>query len=125
MLTPQSGDGGIDVVALRGSQGELIQCKTSSRPGDHLGWDAIKDVVAGEAAYRANFPGVNFHRVCATNQGFNDKAWEQAGLNHVRLVDKAALGTLLVDQEVFLDDVERVLWADRPELSRLDDEPTV
>ncbi|MGH7488986.1 MAG: helicase-related protein, partial [bacterium] len=49
--TPQS-DEGVDVVALAGARGELVQCKTSGTSDAELSWDAVKDVVTGEAAYR-------------------------------------------------------------------------
>lgn len=45
--TPSSGDGGIDGVAIKGSDGLLIQCKTTSVAGNELGWDGVKDVIAG------------------------------------------------------------------------------
>src|SRR5262249_14220195 len=48
--TPQSGDGGIDVVAIKGGKtGVLIQCKSSCIDGQELGWEAVKDVVGGAA----------------------------------------------------------------------------
>src|SRR5690242_19813464 len=53
--TPSSGDGGVDVVAIARDVGDLVQCKTSSHDGTKLSWDAVKDVVAGQAAYRMRF----------------------------------------------------------------------
>ena len=46
------GDGGVDVVAIKRRHGILIQCKTSSISGQYLGWGAVKEVVAGAAAYQ-------------------------------------------------------------------------
>ena len=50
--TPHTGDGGVDVVAISRDTGRgcLLQCKTATanRP---LGWEAVKDVVTGAAAY--------------------------------------------------------------------------
>jgi HJR/Mrr/RecB family endonuclease len=61
-LTPQS-DAGVDVIALRGASGALIQCKSSGRQGAKLGWEVVKDVVGGTAVYAERFPGVNIsHR---------------------------------------------------------------
>jgi len=40
-LTPSSGDGGVDVVAIKGNEGLLIQCKTISVTGKELGWDGV------------------------------------------------------------------------------------
>ena len=49
--TSDSYDDGVDVVAIA-SNGELIQCKSSTVDDKTLGWEAIKDVVGGEASYR-------------------------------------------------------------------------
>lgn len=93
-VTPKrGGDGGIDVVALLGRDGELIQCK-SSKSGE-LGWDAIKEVTAGAARYQSRYTGTRFRRVAVTNQGFNRGAIEHAEANQVRLVTRARLGELL------------------------------
>ena len=104
-VTPKSGDGGIDVIAIRGSQGSLIQCKSSGVEGRQLGWDAIKEVVAGTAKYNAQYPGVSFNRICATNQAFNPDAWEQARLNGVELVERERLVYLLEVNPVTVLDV--------------------
>ncbi len=90
--TPKSGDGGIDVVAIkRNKVGALIQCKSSSVIGQELGWESVKDVVAGTAAYTIKHPGVVFSKVAVTNQFFNGMAKVQAQLNHVQLVDQKGL----------------------------------
>jgi Holliday junction resolvase len=86
-----SGDGGVDVVALRGTQGLLLQCKSSKELDKRLGWEGVKDVVAGEAAYRVQYPGVQFQKMALTNQFFNETAKTQAGLNNVLLMDKTAI----------------------------------
>lgn len=111
-LTPASGDGGVDVVALQRKEGELIQCKTSQSTGRELGWEAIKDVVTGEAAYRAQYRGIQFLKVCVTTQSFNSGAHRQAQLNQVRLIDQVALEALHSQYPMTLEDVERVLYAD-------------
>lgn len=110
-LTPTAGDGGVDVVAMTTTgASELIQCKSSTRP--ELGWEAIKDVVTGEAAFRARYPGIAFQKVCLTNQRFNANARKQAALNRVRLVDRGQLERLLKEQPLTLSDIERVLFTD-------------
>ncbi|KXW57566.1 RNA polymerase-associated protein RapA [Ferrovum myxofaciens] len=90
-----SGDGGIDVVAINGNKGVLIQCKSSSIEGQSLGWDAVKEVVAGAAAYERMHVGVVFQKVAATNQLFNGAAKEQAKLNNVELLDCHVLEEML------------------------------
>jgi hypothetical protein len=108
-ITPQSGDGGIDVVAIRGNDGCLIQCKSSTSDRD-LGWDAVKDVVTGEARYLAHYPGVKFQKVCVTNSRFNSGAHAQAEANDVELVESHSLEQLHAEHEIFVDDLERMLF---------------
>ena len=78
----QRGDGGIDVIALRRPQSELLQCKSSLSTA--IGWDAVKEVSAG-VTYQSTYAGTSFRRVCVTNQRFNTSARTQAELNRVPL----------------------------------------
>jgi len=89
----KGGDGGIDVVALRGAGGELLQCKSSSK--DAIGWDAIKEVAAGAARYQARYPNSAFEKVAVTNQTFNEPARIQAAANGVRVVERDELAKIL------------------------------
>ena len=57
-----------------------------------MSWEAVKDVVAGAAAYERKHPGVVFDKVCATNQFFNGTAKKHAKLNEVALVDPRLSG---------------------------------
>ena len=93
--TARVGDGGVDIVAIHGAKGELIQCKSSGSEGRELGWEAIKDVAAGSSAYAARYPNVRFNLVAATNRRFNQAAREQAQTLHVRLVDGDELARML------------------------------
>jgi hypothetical protein len=94
MITPKrGGDGGVDVLALRGNDGLLLQCK-SSKSGS-LGWDAIKEVAAGAARYQAQYAGTRFRRVAVTNQTFNERATNQALANHVDLMTRTDLEDML------------------------------
>jgi hypothetical protein len=107
--TPDSYDDGVDVVAI-GEDGELVQCKSSTVDDAALGWDAIKDVVTGEAAYRARHPGVRFTRACVTNQFFNENASRHAALNSVELHDQRSLLKLIERYRVTMSDVELLLY---------------
>lgn len=109
-LTPASGDDGIDVVAIRGGEGELIQCKTSQRSERELSWEAIKDVVTGLASYSERYPGVKFKKVCIATQKFNAGARRHAQLNDVELVDSVRLADLHLEFDVSLNEVEKILW---------------
>lgn len=86
------GDGGIDIVAFDEKKGLLIQCKRSSKT---LGWDAIKEVVAGAARYEKMYPGIIFTKIAMTNQFFNQTAKEQALHNCVELWERSALDAKL------------------------------
>jgi SNF2 family DNA or RNA helicase/Holliday junction resolvase len=94
MVTPKrGGDGGVDVLALRGKEGLLLQCKSSKSAT--LGWDAIKEVTAGAAKYQAQYAGTRFLRLAVTNQTFNERAASQALANHVELMTRTELEDLL------------------------------
>jgi hypothetical protein len=101
-MTPRTGDGGVDVVAIHGNGkiGALIQCKSSSLIDQELGWEAVKDVTAGTAGYAARHSGVSFKRVAVTNQRFNGTASAQANLNHVELVDREDLIKMLIKKPI-------------------------
>jgi HJR/Mrr/RecB family endonuclease len=86
------GDGGIDIVAIQGKTGLLIQCKRSSKT---LGWDAIKEVVAGSARYEKLYPNIIFTKIAMTNQFFNQTAKDQATHNCVNLWERSVIGSKL------------------------------
>ena len=110
--TPGASDNGVDVVAINGRKGELVQTKTSGSEGAKLGWETVKEVVGGEAFYRRRHPNVDFKRVGLTNQYFNTQAHEQAELNSVELLDQRQLADLLDKHPVTMLEVERLLFAD-------------
>ncbi len=99
--TPRTGDGGVDIVAIKGSIGQLIQCKASSTT-HNLGWDAVKEVVAGARAYENQFPNVSFKKVAVTNQRFNKSAINQAKLHDVLLIEAVDLEKLLNEYPLLL-----------------------
>lgn len=94
LQTKRSGNQGIDVVAIRNDRGLLIQCKSASQTRA-LGWEAVKDVVAGAPSYERQYPDVTFEKVAATNQCFNENAVNQAEIHGVTLVDKNILSEWL------------------------------
>jgi HJR/Mrr/RecB family endonuclease len=100
----RGGDGGIDVLAFRGAEGELLQCKRTSN--DAIGWDAVKEVAAGAARYRAQFPGTAFECVAVTNTSFNTGARAQAEANRVRLVERRELEEMLAQYAITNEDMD-------------------
>nr|WP_241495815.1 restriction endonuclease [Paraburkholderia monticola] len=77
-----------------------------------MGWDAVKEVVAGEAFYQRRHPSVSFEKVCVTNQFFNAQAQENAHLNSVELLDQKHLGDLLLAHQTTMLEVERMLFTE-------------
>ena len=110
--TPPASDNGVDVVALREGYGELVQIKSSASEGRALGWDAVNEVVAGEAFYKRRHPGVAFKKVGVTNQYFTAGARNSAELNAVELIDQSRLGELLSAHPVTMLEVERLIYVD-------------
>lgn len=92
--TPDSGDGGVDVVAIREHKGWLIQCKHTTGK-QNLSWDAVKEVVGGAQAYRTKYPKVNFELAVVTNHEWNNTARQQAVQNQVNLWNGNTLDELL------------------------------
>jgi SNF2-related domain/Restriction endonuclease/Helicase conserved C-terminal domain len=110
--TPGSNDNGVDVVAIAAGRGQLVQAKTSGTDGALLNWDAVKEVVGGEAFYKRRHPSVEFQKVCITNQFFNRQAHENAALNSVDLLDQTHLADLLERHAVTMLEVEKLLYAE-------------
>ena len=106
-ITPkQKGDGGIDIVVIgNDGKGMLGQCKFSTQ--DELGWDAVKEVVAGSPAYEARHPGVIFQKIAITNKKFNSNAMRQANTLGVKLISRSELIeslSILKIKQLTLDD---------------------
>jgi len=107
-VTPKrGGDGGIDVVALKGRAGELLQCKSSKSA--EVGWDAVKEVTAGAARYQARFRCTKFRRLAVTNQAFTRAAVAQAEANQVELVTRSRLEELIGAHPVSNHEFDEVL----------------
>lgn len=110
--TPGANDQGVDVVAINGINGALVQTKTSGKEGMKLGWETVKDVVGGEAYYKKKHSNVKFQKFGVTNQFFNDQAHAQAKLNNVTLIDQARLDELLKQYPISMIDIEKFIYTD-------------
>ncbi|MBV5270532.1 MAG: restriction endonuclease, partial [Afipia sp.] len=108
--TSARNDNGVDIVAIKDSKGELIQVKSSGIEGASIGWDAVKDVVTGEAFYRRQHPGIEFGKVCVTNQFFSTQAAENAVLNNVELLNQEHLAQLLTEHSVTMNELDRIRY---------------
>lgn len=116
--TPGTKDHGVDVVAISANSrtGHLIQTK-SSGGGAHLDWDAVKEVVGGQAFYNKLYPGVAFAKVCVTNRFFNGYAHKNAALNEVQLIEQPELIAMLKETPVTMLELERVLFPEWSQVS--------
>lgn len=104
------GDGGIDVVAIKGHDGELLQCKSSINR--EVGWDAIKEVATGATLYQVKFGGTRFKKVAVTNQRFTGGAKEHASVNQVYLIERDDIARMLDQFQVRVRDVDEELFAE-------------
>jgi HJR/Mrr/RecB family endonuclease len=104
-----SGDGGVDVVAKNNNQGELIQVKHCASDTGVLGWDAVKEIVAGERLYAFQLPGVQFRKIALTNREFNLNAYTQAEILGVELISRNKLANWLHDHRVTMSEIESFL----------------
>ncbi|MDQ8698160.1 SNF2-related protein [Hyphomicrobium sp. LHD-15] len=111
-LTQQS-DAGVDVVGIRGQEGILIQCKTSSSTDKQLGWEAVRDVVGGTAIYEEKYPAVRFRRIGMTNQRFNLRAHDRARASNVQLIEQDGIARLLDEHPIGRLDVLAKLAEER------------
>lgn len=109
VTTKMRGDGGIDVIALQGKEGELLQCKSSANA--ELGWDAVKEVAAGAARYQNTYSGTRFRRVCVTNRRFNTGAHAQADANRVQLIERDGLEHLLTQYPLTVEELDDELMS--------------
>jgi len=107
--TQRVGDGGVDVIAIKGSEGVAIQCKSSTIQGRGHGWEAVKDVSAGVASYAKRYAGVKFAMVAVTNQRFNSTARQQAQVLGVELIEGEDLEALIAQHPMKRGELERFL----------------
>lgn len=95
--TPPSGDGGIDIIAIKeDSTGYLVQVKRA-KESSSLGWDAIKEVVGGRRLYETRFSSITFKALVITNATWNSTAIKQANINGVEYWDRADIKEFMKD----------------------------
>ncbi len=103
--------GGVDVVAIKHNEGVLIQCKSSILENKELGWEGVRDVSAGAAAYVARYPGITFSMLAITNRRFNQAARRQAEVLKVELIEGDWLAEMLARYPMKRGELERFLLA--------------
>lgn len=108
VTSKSKGDGGVDVIAINhDGKGILVQCKSSQAAS--LGWDAIKEVVAGAMRYQSQHPNVFFEKWALTNQNFNGSAIDQANFNQVELIQRSDLEKMLEKLQITDCELDEVL----------------
>ena len=85
-LTPQGGDQGVDILAVRGGESWAVQCKNYSGA---VGNFAVQEVAAGQAYYGCDRAAV----LCPGS--FTRAAWELAEANRVNLWDGKTLKAMI------------------------------
>jgi hypothetical protein len=83
-------DDEVSLKALTEPQARLLHER-----GADVGWDAVKEVTAGAAAYQLKYSGTKFRKVAVTNRQFTSGAVDHAALNHVNLVQRSQVEDLL------------------------------
>jgi len=110
IVTPYSGDQGIDVLARQGNCVRLIQCKHSSHAYE-VEDEVLDEVLSAFDGYRARYFAETMfalETVVVTNGSFTEKARKRAKDLDVTLVDGTAVGKLLSGSPCMLGEVELV-----------------
>ena len=110
-LTPLTGDDGIDVIASKGSELRLIQCKHTMW-GARVDREVVFEVVAGFDAYRARYLTSRQRQqllvpVLVTNGEFSKAARREAGLGGVVLVSGTELQMSIMGTQLSVPAVQR------------------
>ena len=88
VVTPRSGDKGVDVLAFGSKDNLAIQCKHSR---SKVGVEALGEVAIGANVYKEKYAGKIFKPVIFTNSEFGVEAKERAKSNNITLVDGSLL----------------------------------
>ena len=108
IVTPQSGDMGIDVVSLGGRQARLIQCK-HKRYEDELDSEVVSEVVNAFDTYRSRFfSGTEYSLkpVLATNGRITSAVAGLCRQHEIEVINGAVLSGLLGNRQCTHADIE-------------------
>ena len=111
ILTPQSGDGGIDVISLAGNELRLIQCKHTQWNGK-VDADVVAEVITALDGYRAKYlrqfgQRVNFCAVLMTNGEFTKSARTKAR-DGVEILNGDDLQKMLLTTQITQRDISEM-----------------
>lgn len=108
LLTPQSGDMGIDVVSISGRQARLIQCK-HRRYEDEVESDVISELINAFDTYRSRFfSGTEYSLtpVLATNGKLSQALRNQCRQREIEVLSGTSLAELLERRKCSHADIE-------------------
>ena len=108
IVTPKSGDMGIDVVSLGGRQARLIQCKHKRYEGE-LDCAVISEVINAFDTYRSRFfsgTQYNLKPVLATNGRITSVVAGLCRQHEIEVINGAALSSLLDNRHCTHADIE-------------------
>jgi len=95
-------------VAIRGSKGVLLKCKTVLNSSLGIGKDVISHLVDAEEHYQLKHSNIMFQKVAAANHWFSHEAVEFAQIHGVELIDQQKLAQQLIktpDLRVEIEDI--------------------
>jgi hypothetical protein len=115
ILTPQSGDGGIDLISLAGRELRLIQCK-HTQWGGKVDAEVVAEVITAVDGYRAKYLrqlGQRFHVRIAliTNGGFTKAALKSAKDHDIEMTAWDELQKRLESSKISQGDVNEMIAA--------------
>ena len=111
ILTPQSGDSGIDVISLTGRELRLIQCKHTQWNGK-VDADVVAEVITALDGYRAKYlrqfgQRVNFCAALMTNGEFTKSARTKAR-DGVEILNGDDLQKMLLTTQITQRDISEM-----------------
>ncbi|MCX6179875.1 MAG: SNF2-related protein [Chlorobiales bacterium] len=120
VVTPRSGDLGIDVVSINGNTVRLIQCKHTCA-GREIDTDVIDETINAFDNYRAGYftdKEYNIRRVIATNASIPPKVEKQCRLRNIDFMNTEAIASLLERHNITMTDID---LKDRMRLNTMSD----
>jgi hypothetical protein len=101
VLTAVAGDGGADVIAVKGASVTLVQAKHSAT-GKPVDVSAVNDVLGAMDIYGTDLIGYNLTAVIVTNSTFGKMAQNEAKQRGVELISRSLLVELMKANQVGL-----------------------
>ncbi len=120
VVTPRSGDLGIDVVSINGNTVRLIQCKHTCA-GREIDPDVIDETINAFDNYRAGYftdKEYNIRRVIATNASIPPRVEKQCRIRNIEFMNTEAIASLLEKHNITMTDID---FKDRMRLNTMSD----